>query len=270
MAGVAARCRLEALLLNAQPGEVIGQIAAGLVHDFNNMLTGVLGNAAIVRERVPESHRAALPLQRIDEAARGAALLARELLDFVWGSMEREVISVNELAAVTRQAMWRALRDGVAVEVDLAPDVPAIEGERPLIRQALVNLVLNAAEAITGEGNVTIRTRCVEVLPPDAAGQARPSASYIPLSVTDTGSGIAPEHRSELFRPFFTTKGSAGTGLGLAAVSRIVQRHGGAVGVESRPGAGSTFTIYLPAAPFAPGPVGAPRARPLARAGRRA
>ena len=262
--GVAARCRLEAMLLDAQCCEPTGQIAAGLVHDFNNILTGIMGNASIASALVDPEDRAALPIQRIEEATRSAASLARALLQFVRGGTERGAVSLNELAAATRQVMSRAIRDDVSIGLDLAPDAPTIEGEPALIQQALVNLILNAA-AINGEGGVTIRTRRLQAVPASAIGRARPSAAYAALSVIDTGSGIAPEHLPEVFRPFFTTKGSAGAGLGLASVVQIARRHGGAVGVESRPGMGSTFTIYLPVAPRPDVPETEPPATALPR-----
>lgn len=252
ISGAAARYRLEATLLDAECAEVTGQIAAGLVHDFNNMLTGILGNAAIARALLSPVDRAALALERVEEAARSAAHLSHALLDIVRGEMGRAELSVNELAVATQRALTQSVRSDIAVILDLAPDLPTIEGEQPLIRQALINLVLNAAESIEGGGSVTIRTRRVDEVPTDCVGKARAASSYIALSVADTGSGIAPEHLSQLFHPFFSTRGSAGTGLGLTLVAQVAARHGGAVSVTNQPGRGSTFTIYLPEDPPPP------------------
>ena len=244
---VVARMRLQAALLDAQAYAGAGRIAVGLVHDFNNMLTGIIGNVAVLRLVLPEEERTAVPVARIEEAATSAAHLARALLNFVRGAMERERLSVNDVATATRGLLSRAIRDGVSVTLDLAPDVPEIDGEQPLLQHALVNLVLNAVEAIEGEGSVTIRTCRAAAVPETALGEASAAASYAVLSVTDTGSGIRADQIADVFRPFFSTKGDAGTGLGLASVAQVARRHGGAVGVESPRGLGATFAIYLPA-----------------------
>jgi two-component system cell cycle sensor histidine kinase/response regulator CckA len=249
IAAAAARCRLEAMLLDAQSYEVVGQIAAGLVHDFNNMLTGIAGNLAVARELLNPGDPALVPIQRGSDAAGAAATVARALLNFVRGSLGRSELSVNEVAVATQRVITGAVPDGVAVTLDLGPDVPLIMGEQALLQQALVNLVLNGAQSIDGDGCVAIATRRVGHVPERVEGQPREAEAYVALSVRDTGCGIAPEHAREVFRPFFSTKGSRGTGLGLTSVLQVARRHGGAVGVESTPGSGTTFTIYLPAQP---------------------
>ena len=246
LATAGARYRLDAMLLDAQSFEVAGQIAAGLVHDFNNMMTGIAGNAAIAHALIPVGGRAVVAIERIEDAARSASGLSRALLNFVRGTVGPELLSVNELASGTKQVLAGAVRDGVQVGVDLGQDVPPIVGEQALLQQAIVNLVLNAAQAIEGDGCITIRTRRTTEIPTGVQGLARLASAYVALAVTDTGCGIAPEHLDEVFRPFFSTKGSGGTGLGLNSVVQIARRHGGAVGVESRAGGGSTFTLYLP------------------------
>ena len=246
LAQVAARQQTEMLLLRAQCEQVTGQIAAGLVHDFNNMLTGIMGNAAMVLGLIPPGDALALPLRRIEEAASGAGRVARALLDFVRGTLEYGPVSLNDVAAATELVLSRALRDEVELVLDLDPTLPPVAGERALLQQALVNLVVNGAEAIDGEGTVTIRTRRLQGAAARRPGIAPGASVVVALSVTDSGRGIEAEHLAELFRPFFTTKGPAGTGLGLASVARIARRHRGEVTVESQPGAGSTFTLYLP------------------------
>ena len=129
--------------------------------------------------------------------------------------------------------------------------MPQIAGARALIQQVLVNLVTNAADAIDGAGEVTIRTRLVRVLPSHLLVEPSPAERYVAIAVTDTGRGIAPEHLERLSEPFFTTKGSAGTGLGLTSVARVLQWHGGGLHVASRLGAGSTFSVFLPVHPVA-------------------
>ncbi|MEI7925286.1 MAG: ATP-binding protein [Chloroflexota bacterium] len=248
VAPAAARWRLDARLLEAQSYEVTGQIAAGLVHDFNNMLTGIAGNASIAHALLAEDDRALVPVVRIEDAARAATVVARALLQFVRGSLGCGLLSVNEVAMATERVLSRAMRDGIEVRLDLGMDVPPVEGEQVLLQQALVNLVLNGAQAIEGDGAVTIGTRRASCVPGGMHGQPRPATCYAALSVTDTGRGIPPEHVDSVFQPFFTTKGKEGTGLGLPSVVQVARRHGGAVAVESRPGAGTTFTMYLPAA----------------------
>ena len=254
VAPAAARWRLDARLLEAQSYEVTGQIAAGLVHDFNNMLTGIAGNASMAHALLAEDDRALVPVGRIEDAARSATSIARALLQFVRGSLGCGVLSVNEVAIATERVLSRAVRDGVEVRLDLGADVPPIEGEQVLLQQALVNLVLNGAQAIDGDGAVTIGTGRTGLVPRGVHGEPRPAGCYVALSVSDTGCGIPPAQLDAVFRPFFTTKGSEGTGLGLPSVVQVARRHGGAVGVESRPGVGTTFTMYLPVGPSEAGP----------------
>lgn len=246
LALVVGRHRLETALVEAQAYQVVGQIAAGLVHDFNNVLTGISGNAAVAHAMAASGSGTLAPIQRIEDAARDAAGIARALLNFVRGSLRREPLSINELAIDTRRVLRRSVRDGVAVTLDLQDGLPWVEGERALLQQALVNLVLNGAQAIEGDGCVTIRTHRVERLSDSVEGNPRAASSYVALAVSDTGRGVAQEARHQVFQPFFTTKGSAGTGLGLASVMQVARRHGGGIVVESAPGAGATFTLYLP------------------------
>lgn len=246
IAAAAARCRLEAMLLDAQSYEMVGQIAAGLVHDFNNMLMGIGGNLAVARELLPAGDRSATPVQQAADAASAAATVSRALLNFVRGSLGRAALSVNEVAVATQRVIAGAVPDGVDVTLDLGPDVPTITGEQALLQQALVNLVMNGAQSIEGDGRVTIATRRVGRVPEEVEGQPRVAGAYVALSVRDTGCGIPPEHVREVFRPFFSTKGDGGTGLGLTSVLQVARRHDGAVGVESRAGCGTTVTIYLP------------------------
>ncbi len=248
ISGVAARCRLEAMFLDAQSYEGVGRIAAGLVHDFNNMLTGIMGSTAVVRELLAPADRATAPVARIEEATTSAAHLARALLSFVRGSMERSSIDLNELVTTTHHVLERAIRDDVSISLDLAPGLARVPGEQPLLQQALINLVMNAAEAVDDEGHVVIRTREAEA-PTDVAVGGGRATGYVVLSVADDGPGIPPEVLPEVFRPFFSTKGSLGTGLGLALVAQVARRHGGSVEVESQPGEGATFSITLPAEP---------------------
>ncbi|MGE3856313.1 MAG: nitrogen regulation protein NR(II) [Dehalococcoidia bacterium] len=249
LAAAGGRWRTEGALLEAQSYQVAGQIAAGLVHEFNNALTGIAGNAAMAHALAGPGDRIAVPIQRIEDATGAASSIARALLSFVRGSLQRTAVSMNELARDTQRVLAHAVRDGVVVDLDLAASLPWVEGEQALLQQALVNLVLNAEQAIEGDGRVTIRTRATARVPEDVQGCPAAADAYVALSVQDTGPGIGVEALGRVFEPFFTTKGSAGTGLGLASVVQVARRHGGAVGLESRPGEGATFTLYLPAQP---------------------
>ena len=246
------RYRLEALLLDTQRFELADEIGAGLVHDFNNLLTGIIGYASVARARLTPDHPAATALGKLEDVAASGGELARTLLGFVHGA-DGDVgpLDPNAVVRATHRVASRAIRDAVGIHLDLAPDLPPIAGSRTLIQQAVLNLVANAAEAIEGPGEIVIRTRLVRDLPANLVGVGQPDAQYVAIAVRDSGPGIPAELADRVFHPFFTTKGARGTGLGLTAVARVALRHDGAVhlapgGAEA--GRGATFTIYLPVA----------------------
>ena len=249
MRDVTRRKELEAQLLQAQKLESIGRLAGGVAHDFNNVLQAIFGNLDLIpRERVDSGVRS--HIDAASKAAERAARLTRQLLAF----SRRQVIQpapvdLNEVLA----SMVEMLRNIVGEEISLIfephPEQVALVADRGQLEQILLNLVVNARDATGPGGQITITTLRIE--PDDAFRSSHPwavSPVYAVFSVQDTGSGIAPEIQERIFDPFFTTKDmTRGTGLGLATVHGIVTQHGGHIDVESRPGEGATFTIYLPA-----------------------
>jgi len=244
--------RAEEAIRQKQKLESIGVLAGGVAHDFNNLLTGVLGNASLMLERLPPSDPTRVFLREISQAAERAAHLTRQMLAYAGkGSfaVERLDLSthVREISALIHAAIPRQ----VPIEMALTPDLPAIEADAGQVQQIVMNLVINAAEAI-GEGRsgrVRVSTRCENISPGSKARfmPERPEPGlYVVLEVEDNGVGMTEDTRAKIFDPFFTTK-FAGRGLGLSAVLGIVRSSRGAITVESVPGQGSRINVYFPA-----------------------
>jgi two-component system, cell cycle sensor histidine kinase and response regulator CckA len=241
-------------LRHTQRLESVGLLAGGIAHDFNNLLTGVLGNTTLVLGSTPESSPHRAPLERVVKAAEQAAHLTRQLLAYAGkGQFLMELLSVNELIRNLLSLLHVSTSRHVDLRVSLHDRLPLIRADRGQMQQLIMNLVINAAEAIPADapGNVTVATG-IETLSADDLAQAsvRDSAApgpYVCLEVRDTGAGIDRETQARIFDPFFTTK-FTGRGLGLAAVMGIVRGHGGALRVVSAPGSGSTFTVHFPVA----------------------
>lgn len=218
--------------------ESLAQIAGGVAHDFNNILTGVVGNAELIEEALEDDHEALEPLADVIHAATRAGLLSRQLLTFSGRQVERFVAFdlAGELEAC--EALLRpTLPAGVSVELDIDPGLPDAEGDPNQIQQVLLNLVLNAAEASRPPAQVRVQARH------DTSG-AEPR---IVVRVEDEGTGIEERDLEHIFDPFFSTK-TRGHGLGLATVRRIVDAHEGEISVRSRLGEGTCFTLELPCA----------------------
>ena len=216
--------------------QALGELAAGVAHDFNNALTIITACTGMVLSQLPEDADVRVDLHDIEVAARKAAGLSQQLLQFARGQSGRRV--PTDLAAVVAEMKGMLLKtvgSGIVVESHLDPSVPLILADKVSLQQILLNLVVNARDAMPGSGRVTI------------AVSGRDGGAV--LEVTDTGAGIPPEIRDRVFEPFFTTKGDGkGTGLGLATVQRITRELGGRIAVESEPGRGTTFTISFPGA----------------------
>jgi len=248
---ITAQRQLEEQYRQAQKMEAIGQLAGGVAHDFNNLLTAISGYADLLREEWPEDHAGREDLQEIVNAADRAATLTRQLLAF----SRRQVIlpqllDLNDSVTSLAKMLQRILGEDVHMRLDLHSRPLMTRADPGMVDQLLMNLVVNARDAMPGGGQLTIETAETEVAEPAgrAAGEAAPGR-YVVLRVTDTGTGIAPEHLPHILEPFFTTKAPGkGTGLGLATVYGIVQQHGGSLRVDSQPGQGATFEILLPAA----------------------
>ncbi|RPH76829.1 MAG: response regulator, partial [Nitrospiraceae bacterium] len=240
----------EAQLRQAQRMEAVGRLAGGMAHDFNNLLTVIRGYSELLLGRLGPSDAMRKDTEEIKKAADRAAGLTRQLLSFSRRQfVETKVLDLNVLVA-NMDGMLRRLigEDLVELSAELDPSTCPIKADSGQIEQVVMNLVVNARDAMTKGGRLTIETRNVtigEEVRLDAVGV--PPGSYVLLAVRDTGHGMDTEVRSHLFEPFFTTKEKGrGTGLGLSTVYGIVQQSGGSITVESAPGQGSTFRIYFP------------------------
>lgn len=243
------RTRLEAQLRHAQKMESIGQLAAGVAHDFNNILTIIRGHIDLLlrRKQCPEEMRPSL--EQAADAADRAASLTRQLLLF----SNRQLIHPRQLDlnAVVEDAirlLSRTLGENIMLELACEPRLPSLYTDPGMIEQIVANLALNARDAMPQGGRLSIRTGCVHFTPQDEeANPTLRAGTFLRLEVRDTGSGMDKATLCRIFEPFFTTKGiGRGTGLGLATVYGIVQRHNGWIETESEPGRGTTFRLYFP------------------------
>ncbi len=248
-----ARRELEGQLFQAQKMETLGTLAGGIAHDFNNLLTGIIGYHELAADSLDEDHPARMCLTE----ARNASLRARELVEQILTFGRQSAggghtpLDVSLVVEEARRFLRATLPATIIIEQRIAPYCPNVLGDATQIHQVLLNLGSNAAHAMRHHGGaLTISVEHTEVTPDLAASLGGPAAgSYVRLSVSDTGHGMDEATRRRIFDPFFTTKNTReGTGLGLAVVHGIVRAHRGAIDVESAPGAGSTFHIYLPAA----------------------
>ncbi|WP_322823341.1 ATP-binding protein [Chloroflexus sp.] len=249
------RRQIESQMLQTQKLESLGLLAGGIAHDFNNLLTGIMGHTSLALIDLPPNHELQPHLAAIDQAAQRAAELCHQLLVYAGrGQRTLEVVDlstlVHEMGNILRLPTNRSHQ--VAIHYDLDTNLPPILVEASQIRQVVLNLLTNAIEAI-GErsGSVTLRTGVTSLSTADLRRlrlmPTIPPGDYVTLTVSDTGIGMDEATLRRIFDPFFSTK-PKGHGLGLAAVQGIVRRHNGAIRVESTPGLGSTFTVYLPAA----------------------
>ncbi len=246
---VTARRAAQAQLLQSQKMEAVGRLASGIAHDFNNLLAVVLSNAGSLEAELPQGDPLREDAEAIRQAGERAAGLVKQLLAFGRRSSGRPV--TTDPGAVVRgiQALLRrAAGEGVALSLSLAGDGWGARVDPGQLEQVLMNLAVNARDAMAGRGELHIETGSQELRnPPPACPTLRPGR-YAVVSVADTGCGMTPGVVSRIFEPFFTTKPRGeGTGLGLSTVYGIVEGAGGKIAVESQPGRGTTFTVYLPA-----------------------
>ncbi len=242
------RKRLQAQLLHSQKMESIGILAGGIAHDFNNILTSIRGYADLLLMDEGLDEKVAEKVKQIEISARSASQLVSKLLNFA-RRKEMEIVpfDLNRVVEDTLTMVSRMIPKNVAVKKELSDPLPSIEGDVSQIEQVLLNLILNAVDAMPEGGEITIRTQ--EISLPDRRRYLvhLPPGRYVHLSVADTGVGIPQEHLPHIFEPFYTTKErDKGTGLGLAMVYGIVKEHKGEITVESRVGEGTVFDIYLP------------------------
>lgn len=244
------RFALEEQLRHSQKMDAIGQLAGGVAHDFNNLLTIIQGNTAILEtEELSPTERTEV-LAQISGAARRAAALTRQLLTFSRRQvMQLRDVDLNEIVTAIGGMLRRLIGANVRLEMTLQPQIAPIRGDPDMLDQIIVNLAINARDAMPTGGLLTLTTDTV-FLSADELEQSPDAApgAYVRLTVSDTGLGIAPEILPRIFEPFFTTKAEGkGTGLGLATVFGIVKQHNGILRVSSEVAKGTTFAILLPA-----------------------
>ena len=251
MRNITERRELEQQLRQSQKMEAIGQLAGGVAHDFNNMLAVIHGNAELLLMN-PSQHTAQTRdcLKQIIAASERAANLTRQLLTFSRKQvMQSRPLVLNDVIADLTKMLRRIIGEHIDLQCRYGAQLPFVQADAGMIEQVLLNLAVNARDAMPGGGQLLITTDTASF---DAAyARAHPEAAagdFVALTVSDTGTGIAPEHLPHIFEPFFTTKEvGKGTGLGLATVYGIVTQHLGRIEVSSKPGVGTAFKIFLPA-----------------------
>jgi PAS domain S-box-containing protein len=240
---------LEAQLSQAQRMEAVGRLAGGIAHDFNNILTAISGFGELAAAELPGDHPVASDIEQILKASARAAALTQALLAFSRRqAMQTQLIDLNEVLGGLTPMLGRLIGEDVRLTVRLEPNLWLVRADRSQFEQVVLNLAVNATDAMPDGGTLTIETLNVDL---DAAfAQSHLGASdgpYVALRVSDTGVGMIPEVMEHVFEPFFTTKERGkGTGLGLSSAVGVVQQSGGFLSLESKPDAGSVFTVYLP------------------------
>jgi len=245
------RLKLEDHLVQSQKMEAIGTLAGGVAHDMNNVLTAILNLGAILREEIGHDARHRGDVEGILSAARRGRDLTRNLLAFARkGKYRRERLSLNNVIEEVRGLLAHTAPKAVEFQLVLDESLPFVEGDFGQISQALMNLCINAIDAMGGEGTITCCTEIVRLEDDALPGWSDlPAGEYARLEIIDTGAGMDPDVLAHVFEPFFTTKDARrGTGLGLAMVYGTVRNHGGAIVMDSKRGAGTRATIFLPLA----------------------
>jgi len=248
---VTRRRQLEQQLQQSRRLESIGQLAGGVAHDFNNILTVIDGHAVQLRSHPDLPPDAVESAAEIARAAGRAATLTRQLLAFSRRQVFRPAdVDLNQAVGELLKMLQRILGEDIKLEFKPAAELPQVHADVAMIEQVLLNLAVNARDAMPDGGRLEVSTASLHLDTAGSAEQPRKPGRYVCVTVSDTGEGIAPENLPHVFEPFFTTKEvGQGTGMGLATVYGIIQQHGGWIEVTSEPGAGATFRVFLPVAP---------------------
>jgi two-component system cell cycle sensor histidine kinase/response regulator CckA len=245
---VTERRLLEAQVRQASKMDAIGRLASGVAHDFNNLLTVILGFAELMTADGAMADKPAKDLAEITRAAQRASGLTKQLLAFSRQQvLHAAPLDVNGLITEMTGMLGRLIGENIQVALDLAPNLSLALADRGQVEQVVMNLVVNARDAMPGGGSVTIETSDVELENSSFQEETAMRGRYVMLAITDTGSGMTKETQRRLFEPFFTTKATGkGTGLGLSTTYGIVKQSKGYIWVSSEPGRGTTFKVYLP------------------------
>jgi two-component system cell cycle sensor histidine kinase/response regulator CckA len=241
--------RLEQQVLQAQKMESLGTLAGGIAHDFNNILAGILGYASFLKSKIGASHVFFKYVDTIERSAVRAADLTSKLLAFTRGDkVNYKPLNINKLIKETLEIILHTIDKSISVETKLDESLPTIMADAGQIQQVVMNLCVNARDAMSGGGKLSIATATVVIgaNDPKAPADAK-TGTYLKMSVTDSGSGMDQDVLTRIFDPFFTTKDKGqGSGLGLSVVYGIVKGHEGFVTVSSQPGQGTVFSVYFP------------------------
>ncbi|HEU6452301.1 MAG TPA: ATP-binding protein, partial [Gemmatimonadaceae bacterium] len=251
MADITERRRLETRLRQTEKMEAVGQLAGGVAHDFNNLLTVITSYSALLLGELPPDSPMRTDIQQIEGAAKRAAALTRQLLAFSRQQVLRpQPLTFNSVVSGVEKLLRRLVREDIAIVTELDPAVALVEADPGQLEQVIINLVVNARDAMPRGGTLTIRTANVEL--DDSYVERHTEVAVVPghyamLSISDTGTGMKREIQQRIFEPFFTTKAAGtGTGLGLSTVYGIVKQSGGYIWVYSEVGSGTVFKVYLP------------------------
>lgn len=238
----------EEQMQQAQKMEAIGQLAGGIAHDFNNILQAILGFSELLLPTVAKEERARNNVLEIQKAAQHAAELTKQLLAFSRKQPAKlTTLDLNTIITGTQQILTSIIGENVHIHTDLSPELDLIRADEQQVERVIINLSINARDAMPTGGELTFRTENVRFPAAEATAPQAREGSFICLSVSDTGTGMPKETMQHIFEPFFSTKAPGkGTGLGLASIYGIVQKHLGWIDVDSELGVGSTFKIYLP------------------------
>lgn len=258
---LSAERRLEEAVRRSQKMEAVGRLAGGMAHDFNNFLTSIVLSSSFALDQLPRGHPTRRELEEILATSERAARLTKQLLAFSRRQvLAPRVLDLNALLADLERMIGQLIGPKIDMTLSLEADPSKVRADPGQLEQVVMNLVINARDAMPDGGRVTIRTWEV---------QRAPGKDYVALSVSDTGSGMDEETRAHLFEPFFTTKSpEKGTGLGLSTVYGIVTQSGGEIEVETAPGRGSTFHVFLPSSAAEP-PGATPSSSPSSSSARR-